>query len=158
MTALDPAEIERFREQLAAAYDAQDALMERARDGEISMDALVLLSRRIVWPRWSRHTLGPCLPGCKENHGENDAHEDTVYHRATIAEVPTTQAGRLASVDIQSIDDLVAGTRGPAEVAVIGADDGLTPDQARQLAAQIMRAATRAEQWNFLLAQQGGTR
>lgn len=153
---LDPAEIDRVLKARTAAWDAADAVMERLRHREISIGEAVALERQIVWPRWPRHTLGPCMPGCEVTHSEDDATEDMVSHLAEVAEVPTMVSGRLAAVSYGFVDDLVEGTRGAVRV-IVEVPDGLTPDSARVLAGHLVRAAARAEHWNFL-QQQGGTR
>lgn len=146
---LSRAERDRVRDERAAAYEQQDFIVRLLRNHEINMGESVKMSNAIVWPRWSRHSIGPCMPGCVEQHSEADAVEDTVHHRVTVGTVPSTQPdGSVVTVDWGFVDDLPEGTRSDAEIIVSGADDGVGPEQARQLANLLGLAAEQVERWN----------
>jgi hypothetical protein len=144
---LDPAEVERVRAARAAGFERQDELIEACRIGDITMDQLSAAGKGIDWPRWSRWTLGLCMPGCAIEHGPDDALEDQVSHEAVVALVPTMQPGRSARVFWGFVDDLAEGTRSRPEVVVDGADDGLSPRGARHLGNALSDAAAAVEQW-----------
>jgi hypothetical protein len=144
---LDAAEVERVREARAKAYERQDELMQRGREGEISMDELLELSEKIEWPRWSRWKLGPCMPSCALEHGPDDALDDVVSHEKFVALIPSSQPGGSVRVWWGFVDDLADGTRSRPEVQCSGADDGLSPQGARLLAEALVQAAAAVEAW-----------
>lgn len=144
---LDPAEVERVCAARAAAYERQDELIEACRMGEMTIDELKAASDAIDWPRWSRYSLGPCMPGCAIEHGPDDALDDVVSHEKFVALIPSSQPGRSVRVWWGFVDDLAEGTRSRPEVQCSGADDGLSPQGARLLGDALFDAAAAVEKW-----------
>ena len=130
----------------------QWAAEERARitaayhRGEMDSDEATAAMELATWPKWSISTLGPCPDGCRIQHDPDGAEFDIVSHEVVVAEVPTLNS-RSAGVWYGFCDDLIEGVRGPAQVGTTSAE-GLTPENARLLAAAVVEAARLAEGWN----------